>query len=121
MKIANIITVILFSLIISGCSTSGYFKVPNDSKLYINNQSLPVQIGTNGEVTTRPFFWTVAGIPPNGGIPYRLEKDGKIIKAGKLRTRFRVVSIFWPPYAFIYWPMGFNSNITYDLVNDKQK
>lgn len=119
MKIANTIIVILFLLIISGCSTYGYFKVPGDSKLYINNRS--VEIGTDGEVSTRPFFWNAAGIPPKGGIPYRLEKDGKAVKSGKLRSRFRFVSIFWPPYAFIYWPIGFNSSITYDLVNDTQE
>ncbi|MGZ5602355.1 MAG: hypothetical protein ACXWFX_17320, partial [Methylobacter sp.] len=74
-----------------------------------------------GKVTTKPFFWTAAGIPPEGGIPYRLEKGGKVVKEGKLRTKFRTVSIFWPPFAAIYWPMGFNPDITYDLVNDKQE
>jgi hypothetical protein len=38
-----------------------------------------------------------------------------------LRTKFRTVSIFWPPFAAIYWPMGFNPNVTYDLVNDTQE
>ena len=121
MKTASIITAISFSLITSGCSTSGYFKVPDDSELYIYNRNTPVEVGANGNVTTRPFFWTVIGTPPNHGIPYRLEKAGKTIKQGKVRAQFRVVSIFWPPYALIYWPMGLNPDITYDLVNDTQE
>ena len=121
MKIANIITAILVSLIVSGCSTKGNFIVPDDSELYIYKRPQPVKIEANGDVTTRPFFWTALGIPPRGGIPYRLEQNGKTIKEGKLRVSFRVVSIFWPPYAIIYWPIGFNPNITYDLVNDTQE
>jgi hypothetical protein len=66
-------------------------------------------------VTTKPFFWTAAG-----GIRYRLEKGGATIQEGKLRARFRVVSIFWPPLALIYWPIGFRPEITYDLVNGTQ-
>ncbi|MGJ0483206.1 MAG: hypothetical protein ACR65R_01560 [Methylomicrobium sp.] len=27
----------------------------------------------------------------------------------------------WPPAAAIYWPMGFNPDITYDLVNGTQE
>jgi hypothetical protein len=81
----------------------------------------PVDIKADGKVTTTPFFWTAAGMPPGGGIPYSLEKDGKTIKDGRLRANFRVVSIFWPPFALIYWPMGFNPEITYDLVNDTQE
>jgi len=108
-------------IMVSGCSTTGSFKVPEDSKLYIYKRPDPVEIKDDGKVTTTPFFWTAAGIPPDGGIPYRLEQDGKTIKDGRLRANFRVVSIFWPPFALIYWPMGFNPNITYDLVNDTQE
>ena len=111
----------LVLLMITGCSTTGHFKVPEGSSLYIYERPQPVDIKADGEVTTKPFFWTVTGIPPERGIPYRLEKGGKTLKEGKLRTKFRVVSIFWPPFATIYWPMGFNPNITYDLVNDKQE
>lgn len=108
-------------LLVTGCSTTGHFKVPEGSSLYIYKRPQPVDIKPNGEVTTKPFFWTAAGMPPDGGIPYRLEKNGQTIKEGRLRTKFRVVSIFWPPFAAIYWPMGFNPNITYDLVNDTQE
>jgi hypothetical protein len=115
-------TFLLFLLMmVVGCSTTGTFKVPEGTKLYIYKRPEPVAIQANGKVTTKPFFYTAAGIPPSGGIPYSLEKDGKTIKEGRLRANFRVVSIFWPPFAFIYWPMGFNPHITYDLVNDKQE
>lgn len=107
--------------LLAGCSTTGHFKVPANSELYIYERPEAVDISEEGAVTTRPFFWTAAGIPPGGGIPYRLEQDGKTVKEGRLRTKFRVTSIFWPPFALIYWPMGFNPDITYDLVNDTQK
>ena len=117
----KILYIVIISLLIAGCSTTGHFKVPEGSSLYIDERPQPVDIKVNGEVTTRPFFWTVTGIPPERGIPYRLEKNGKSLKEGKLRTKFRVVSIFWPPFASVYWPMGFNPDITYDLVKDKQE
>ena len=117
----KILYIVFISLIMAGCSTTGHFKVPEGSSLYVYKRPQPVEIKTNGEVTTKPFFWTAAGVPPESGIPYRLEKNGRNIKEGKLRTKFRVESIFWPPFALIYWPMGFNSDITYDLINDKQE
>ncbi len=108
-------------VMVAGCTTTGTFKVPPGTDLHVYKRSEPVDIKADGKVTTKPFFWTAAGIPPEGGIPYTLEKGGKVIKEGKLRTKFRTVSIFWPPFASIYWPMGFNPDITYDLVNDKQE
>lgn len=106
---------------LAGCSTTGHFVVPEGTDLYIYQRPEPVTVKSDGSVTTRPFFWTAMGLPPGGGIPYRLEKDGETLKEGRLRARFRVVSIFWPPFAAIYWPTGFNSNITYNLVEDTQK
>ena len=102
--------------VLAGCTTSGTFVVPPGTQLYIYRRPEPVAIGPDGKVTTRPYFWTAAG-----GVPYRLEKDGAVVKQGKLRAKFRVVSIFWPPFADIYWPMGLNPALTYDLVNDKQE
>lgn len=107
-------------LIITGCTTTGKFNVPKGSELYIYDRPDPVKVDADGMVTTKPFFWTAAGIPPSSGIPYKLEQDGKVIKQGRLRTKFRVVSIFWPPLAAIYWPMGFNDNVYYDLVTGTQ-
>lgn len=107
-------------ILVAGCTTTGTFKVPAGSELYVYERPQPVNIASDGTVTSTPFFWTAAGIPPQGGIPYRLEKNGKTIKQGNLRTQIRVVSFFWPPAAAIYWPIGYNPNITYDLVNDTQ-
>jgi hypothetical protein len=113
--------IVLFMLVITGCTTTGHFKVPEGSNLYIYKRPQPVTISPSGEVTTKPFFWTAAGMPPGGGVPYRLEKNGQTLKEGRLRAKFRPVSIFWPPAALIYWPMGLNPDITYDLVNDTQE
>lgn len=108
-------------VLLTGCTTTGHFKVPEGSQLYIYERPEPVSIKSDGEVTTKPYFWTAAGMPPGGGVPYRLEKGGQVLKEGRLRAKFRPVSIFWPPFALIYWPMGLNPNITYDLVNDTQE
>lgn len=105
--------------VLGGCSTHGRFVIPKGTQLEVYRR--PVTPGAQGEVVTRPFFWTAAGIPPAGGVEYRLLKDGKPIQEGRLRAKFRVVSIFWPPFALIYWPMGLNPDITYDLVKGKQE
>lgn len=117
-KLYLLIAAVIF---LGGCTTTGHFKVPEGSQLYLYKHAQPEKISPSGEVTTKPFFWTVAGLPPSGGIPYKLEKGGKTLKEGKLRAKFRVASIFWPPFSFIYWPMGLNPEITYDLINDKQE
>jgi hypothetical protein len=114
------LAVVLLSLI-TGCTTTGTFKVPPGTELFVYKRAEPVNIKADGKGTTKPFFWTAAGVPPESGIPYRLEKAGKVVKEGRLRAKFRVVSIFWPPFALIYWPMGFNPDITYDLIDDKQE
>lgn len=113
--------VILRSLLVAaailssaGCSTTGRFVTPPGTNLVVMGRNVEVQ--PNGEVTTSPFSWG-----GSGGIPYRLEKNGEVVKKGRLRAKFRPVSIFWPPLGAIYWPMGFNPTITYDLVNDTQK
>lgn len=110
------ILVVLFA----GCSTSGTFKVPAGTQLSVYKRP-PVTVPADGKVTTKPFFWTAAGVAPAGGAPYELYRNGQVVKKGKLRVVFRPVSIFWPPFALIYWPMGLNPDITYDLVNDTQK
>lgn len=115
------ISIALAVLAIAGCTTTGHFKVPEGSSLYIYKRPQAVDIKPDGEVITKPFFWTAAGIPPGGGIPYKLEQNGQVIKEGRLRAKFRPEAIFWPPAALIYWPMGFNPDITYDLINDKQE
>ncbi len=105
MKIFSLLALIF----IISCSTTGKFKVPEGATLYVENQRLtPDQVN---EYKRNPFFWDVAK-----GIPYRLEKDNKIIDQGKIKSQFRVVSIFWPPAAIIYWPLGFNKE-GYDFTN----
>jgi hypothetical protein len=104
----------IVSGLIAGCSTTGHFVVPEGSRLYLHERPEPMQVQNDGTVSTTPFFWTAVA-----GIRYRLEKDGMVTKEGKLPAKFRVVSIFWPPYAIIYWPIGLNPEITYDLIKDK--
>jgi hypothetical protein len=113
MKAISLLIAGFASILIMGCATSAHFKIPDNSTLYVAGKPAPVKIDPDGLAKTRPFFWNTAG-----GIPYRLEKDGTTLKEGKLKSQFRIASIFWPPYAFIYWPMGFKSGMTYDLIND---
>jgi hypothetical protein len=101
------------------CTTTGRFVIPEGADLEIYRR--PAAVSADGQVTTKPFFWTAAGIPPDGGVEYRLLRNGTSVKEGRLRAKFRVVSIFWPPFALIYWPMGLNPSITYDLVRDTQE
>lgn len=115
-RIKLVMLLAIFTVLLSGCSTSGTFVVPEGTDLYIYKRTAAVTVGEDGKVTTKPFFWTAAG-----GIPYRLDKEGQTIKEGKLRAKFRPAAIFWPPLGLIYWPIGFNQAITYDLVNDKQE
>jgi len=103
---------VFVSLVLVGCSTTGSFKVPKDTQLELYGR--PVEVPENGQVKTRPFFWSAAG-----GVPYRLlNKDGTVLKEGKARAKFRVVSIFWPPMAIIYWPIGLNGAVMNDLTQE---
>jgi hypothetical protein len=113
MKAVNsAIGVISFAALLSGCSTVGHFKTPEGTSLYLDRNPTPVTLSSDGSVQIKPFFWNAAG-----GIKYVLKKDGAIVQQGKLPASFRIVSIFWPPYAYIYWPMGF-SDYLYDLTTD---
>ncbi|HTF15640.1 MAG TPA: hypothetical protein VK643_13320 [Burkholderiales bacterium] len=114
MKIVALLLAAFGVTLVMGCSTTGQFRVPDNTALYVHER--PAVVSPNGTVTMQPFFWTAAG-----GIRYRLEKNGSTIKEGKLRSTFRPVSIFWPPLALIYWPIGFRSEITYDLIDGTQK
>jgi len=94
---------------LASCATKAKFILPPDSTLYINGEA--VQPREDGTVVTKPYFWSFTG-----GIPYVLKRDGQIIRQDKCQAGFRVVSIFWPPFAIIYWPMGFGRD-TYDLTD----
>lgn len=113
--------IIILAAVLSllGCTTHGHFVIPEGTQLEVYRR--PVTVQPDGQVVTKPFFWTAAGIPPGGGVEYRLIKNGKVVQEGRLRAKFRTVSIFWPPGALIYWPMGLNPDITYDLVHGTQE
>jgi hypothetical protein len=107
----TIIAAIFSSLILFGCSTSTYVKLPEGSTLKIQRgQELPYR---EGKLSRTPLSWSSAG-----GIPYIIEKDGTMIKEGKMRAKFRPASIFWPPFAILYWPIGFRSACN-DLTGDR--
>ena len=107
--------IIIFLTLVTGCSTTARFKIPEGTELYLANRAQPVTIGENGIVRTRPYFWSSIA-----GIHYRLEKDHKVVQEGHVAARFRPVSIFWPPYALIYWPVGFNRHASYDLTGTRK-
>lgn len=101
---------LLVALLAAGCSTTAEFRLPAGTKVDIPGRPALKQEGAT--LTTRPFFWNAAG-----GIKFNLlDSSGKIVKSGKLPSAFRVASIFWPPYAIIYWPMGMKR--CYDLLGD---
>jgi len=93
--------ILILLFIISSCSTTTSFRIPRKSKLFIENQQISKEELNN--YTRNPFFWNVAS-----GIPYRIERKGKVIDEGKIKSQFRVASVFWPPFAIIYWPLGFS-------------
>jgi len=108
--------------LLSACSTQGKFVVPEGSKLYLADRPDAVEIAADGVVTTKAFGWESMGVPPEAGIKYRLEKDGKTVQEGRLRPVFRVQALFLPPiFGIIVVPTGLNPNITYDLVKGKQE
>lgn len=97
---------LLFTLTQIGCAVRTHVVLPENTQISIHGRA----VTSGGTVVTRPFFWSEAG-----GIDYSLLKEGNVIKSGKLRARFRPVSIFWPPFGLIYWPMGFSERC-YDLT-----
>jgi hypothetical protein len=118
-RIQVLILIVLLTATLPACSTRGTFVIPEGTQLEVYRR--PVTPGADGVVETSPFFWTAAGMPPGGGVEYRLLKGDEVVQSGRLRATFRAVSIFWPPFALIYWPMGLNPNITYDLVQGTQE
>lgn len=47
-------------LIMAACTTTGKFKIPAGSNLYVYNRPVPVEVPEDGTVTTRPFHWPAA-------------------------------------------------------------
>lgn len=93
-----------------GCTTSGQFELPPNTEIEIYERP-PVVPDSTGTIEMKPFFWTAIA-----GVPYKLYEDGEVVKSGRLKARFRVVSIFWPPFALIYWPAGLDPDVTHDLT-----
>jgi hypothetical protein len=114
MSIRKIAIVGLLGLGLVSCTTTGKFVIPEGTELEVYQR--PVTVQSDGTVVSKPFFWTAAG-----GVEYRLVKEGTVVKEGRLRAKFRVVSIFWPPGALLYWPMGLYPGITFNLVDDTQQ
>ena len=94
-------------LVMQGCSTRAYVMVPENTKLVLPAKG--DQSYESGLVTTRPFSWGQAS-----GISYQLKKNDAEVTSGKLDSRFRPASIFWPPVGIAYWPIGFGWRC-YDL------
>jgi hypothetical protein len=104
--------------ILSGCHTSASFILPPDTDLLINGERVTFESKDDEgrpKFETRPFFWTSVI-----GIEYSLVQNDKIIKRDRLPSNFRIVSVFWPPYALIYWPFGFSFDC-YDLSDLKKE
>jgi hypothetical protein len=99
-------------LVITGCHTSASFILPPNTELIINDEKVAFESKDDEgrpKYERTPFFWTSII-----GIEYMLVQNDKVIKKDRLPSSFRIASIFWPPYAFIYWPVGFNFDC-YDL------
>lgn len=120
--IAKVGVIFFIAALLSACTTSGKFIVPEGSKLYLGDRTTPVKIDSKGIVKTTAFGWKAMGLPPEKGIPYRLVMDGKTIKEGRLRAKLKVSSIFLPPViGIIAYPTSLNPDITYNLVTGEQK
>jgi hypothetical protein len=98
------------ALALAACTTTAQFQLPPQTSVRFDNRP---QLYPAGAVETRPYFWN-----STSGIRYQLEQDGKVVGEGRVQAKFRPASIFWPPYALIYWPMGFAQSC-YDLTGDK--
>ncbi|MBI5204432.1 MAG: hypothetical protein HZA11_05895 [Nitrospirae bacterium] len=112
------LSVIVVLLILSGCHTSTSFILPPNTDLMVNGERISIDSkDQDGRVKfeRRPFFWTSII-----GIEYMLLQDDKMVKKDKLPSSFRISSIFWPPYAYIYWPIGFRFKC-YDLSDPKKQ
>ncbi|OGW26486.1 MAG: hypothetical protein A2X56_01830 [Nitrospirae bacterium GWC2_57_13] len=108
MRIVTAVIAIL-GLALAGCSTSARFIIPENTELVVHGKkATPGELGTT--IQLRPLFWSSLS-----GIDYQLIRKDTVVQSGKLPSRFRIASIFWPPYALIYWPVGFRYSC-YDLT-----
>ena len=118
MKLSAGVLMTIIVVILAACHTSASFQLPPNTELRIDEERVVFESkdeAGNPEYVRTPFFWTSIA-----GIKYELVQDGKVVKQDKLPARFRVVSIFFPPYALIYWPLGFQFKC-YDLTDIKKE
>jgi hypothetical protein len=104
--------VIIFTVLgafMSGCSTSAQFIIPDNTYLVVHGK-MAKRTEQGVIVKTHPFFWTAFK-----GIDYQLIRKDSVVREGKMPTGFRIASLFWPPYAILYWPVGFQYSC-YDLT-----
>ena len=104
----KVLAVLIVVFLASGCSTVTSFNLPENSKVRIYERERLYE--SNEKVKMRPFFWTASG-----GIKYEVIREGEVIESGRLSSKFRVVTIFWPPFSSIYWPLKFRYK-NYDLT-----
>lgn len=95
-------------LLATGCSSSTWVKLPPGHHLSLYERPTKHD---SGLVATRPYGWAAAN-----GIVYKLtDANNQLVQEGTLAARFRVASIFVPPVAIAYWPMGYRQRC-YDLT-----
>ena len=103
----TVVLLICTAVFLGACGTGTRFVLPEGTRIYLPSKD---RAFTSGKAKSRPFFWNSFG-----GIEYKLLKGGQTIKEGQLESDFRVTSFFWPPFAILYWPVGFEWNC-YDLT-----
>jgi len=98
---------------VAGChaSTQAKFVLPPNSQLTVNGD--PIKVNEDGSATMSAFGW--------GGASYKVTRNGKEISSGSLDTKFRPISIVWPPFGVLYVPKGLDAAHTYDLTTANQK
>ena len=92
----------------AGChaSTQAKFVLPPNSELAVNGS--PVTVDQDGSATMSAFGW--------GGAHYKITRNGKVVGTGTLDTKFRPISLIWPPFGVLYVPKGLDDSHTYDLT-----
>ena len=103
----SVFVTLLIAVLFIGCTTSAQFLLPRNTDIILKDERFAAVLDGYADVTVRPFFWT--------GIHYQLVQGNNVVREGKLDSSFRIASLFWPPYAIIYWPKGF-SNDCYDMT-----
>lgn len=120
MKTIKLISLLALFVIVS-CSTKGTFKIPAGSQLFVEGVAVPQTMSTTPqagpisitEYKRAPFNWQ-----SSKGIPYRIEKDGKIIDMGKIDSQFMFFSVIWQPFGFKKDGYDFTSKMDPKVIPD---